>query len=233
MKWTDEGIVLTLKLLGEGQRIVNILTREHGRHSGMIKMSPKLGNSLQPGIIVQATWSARLPEHLGYWSLEPKSTWAAWFSDRQKLAALSSATTLTDKLLPERHLYEELYDLLWEFIRFHLTSDQWLKAYVNYEMALLENLGFGLDLSCCAVTGEFENLAYVSPKSGRVVSKTGAQGYENKLLPLPPYWITPIEEVPLLQLQQGLQVTGYFLAKHLAEKGLPAIRQHFLDLLGA
>jgi DNA repair protein RecO (recombination protein O) len=231
MKWTDEGIILSLKPMGEGRRIASILTRDHGRHAGVIKISPKLGNSLQPGIIVQATWYARLPEHLGSWTLEPKSTWAAWFGDPKKLAALSSALTLTDKLLPERHLYEELYDLLWDFVSTHLTHDHWLKAYVNYEFSLLEMLGFGLDLTCCAATGKLHNLCYISPKSGRSVSKEGAEGYESKLLPLPEYWLTPMDHVPTQQLLQGLHVTGYFLAKHLAENGLPHIRHHLIDLL--
>lgn len=231
MKWLDEGIILSLRPIGEGRRIAHILTRDHGRHGGVVKITPKLGNSLQPGIIVQATWNARLSDHLGMWTLEPKSTWAAWFGNALKLAALSSAVSLTDKLLPERHLYPELYELLYDFIACHLSQDLWLKAYVNYEIALLEMLGFGLDLSSCAASGSTTDLIYISPKSGRAVCGAAGKEYESKLLPLPSYWLYPMESIPNQQLLQGLQVTGYFLAKHLSDNGLPHIRHYFMDLL--
>ncbi|HXF90652.1 MAG TPA: DNA repair protein RecO [Candidatus Nitrosotenuis sp.] len=232
MKWTDEGIILALRPLGEGGWIASLLTRKHGRHVGVLKVTPKNRHSLQPGIVTQAIWRARLSEHLGTWSLEATSNWALWFHDSLKLAALSSAVTLTDKLLPERHPYEDLYELLHNFITFYLMGAQWLKAYVNYEMALLEMLGFGLDLSSCVVTGSQEDLIYISPKSGRSVSREAAVGYESKLLPLPCYWRSPMESPPDHQLFQGLQVTGHFLAKHLTENGLPHIRSHLLNLLG-
>jgi DNA repair protein RecO (recombination protein O) len=231
MKWVDEGIVLALRPFGEGAKFATILTREHGRHAGILKISAKKANTIQPGILVQARWVARLQEHLGSWQLEPQTTWASWFSDPKKLAALSSAMSLTDKLLPERHPYPELYSLLLEFIGHHLSQPVWLEAYVDYELALLQQLGFGLDLSCCAATGATSELVYISPKSGRAVCREAAVGYESKLLPLPSYWLNPIKCIPEFQLYQGLQVSGYFLAKHLSENGLPQIRHRFIELL--
>jgi DNA repair protein RecO (recombination protein O) len=229
VKWTDEGIIISSRQYGENSRIVSILTPHYGRHAGLIKV-PKTRSrlSLEPGTLVEATWNARLSEHLGQWGIETTAAMGAkLLTSPIALTALSSACSLTDICLVERHPYPRLYELLKEFIESLVTSPNDLNRYVDYELALLQDLGFGLDLSTCAATGQQHDLIYISPKTGRAVSREAGEPYKAQLLPLPQYWIDPTIDH---NIRISLQVTGFFLTQHLTEhRGLPNIRQRLIE----
>jgi len=231
MKWTDQGIILSSRSYGENSRIVSLLTPQYGRHAGLIKV-PKTRSrtSLEAGTFVEATWNARLSEHLGQWNLETQAAMGArLLSIPLALTALSSACSLTDQCLVERHPYPRLYDLLKQFIEDLVHSPNNLIPYVNYELALLKDLGFGLDLSVCASTGQQHDLIYISPKTGRAVSREAGEPYKMQLLPLPTYWI---DESAMPDIRTSLTVTGYFLIQHLTERqGLPNIRDRLIEMV--
>jgi len=232
MKWTDCGIILSSRPFGERSRILSILTQNYGRFSGLIKV-PKSHSrlSIEPGTFVEATWNARLSEHLGQWSLETTAAMGAkLLSSPLPLTALSSACQLTDQCLAERHPYPILYEELKHLIEELVSAPPALPTYVNYELALLKELGFGLDLSACAATGQRENLIYISPKTARAVCEEAGEPYKSQLLPLPAYWV---KEEALPDIRSSLMVTGHFIAHHLTQsKGLPLIRQRLIDMVG-
>ena len=232
MKWTDCGIILSTRPYGESNRIVSLLTLNHGRHAGLIRI-PKTRSrlSIEPGTFVEATWNARLSEHLGQWTLEVTAAMGArLLLQPLALTALSSACSLTDQCLAERHPYPPLYDLLKQLIEDLVHSPGCLISYVNYELALLKDLGFGLDLSVCAATGQQHDLIYISPKTGRAVSRKAGEPYKTHLLPLPPYWV---EESSPPDIRTSLTVTGYFLSQHLTQRqGLPNIRERLVEMVG-
>jgi DNA repair protein RecO (recombination protein O) len=232
MKWTDQGIILSARPYGENSRIVSLLTPHYGRHAGLVKV-PKTRSriSLEAGTFVDATWNARLCEHLGQWSLETLAAMGARLLNLPlALTALSSACSLTDQCLVERHPYPRLYDLLKQFIDDLVQFPHDLIPYVNYELALLKESGFGLDLSVCAATGQPDDLIYISPKTGRAVSRQAGEPYKAQLLPLPAYWV---EESATPDIRTSLTVTGYFLSQHLApHHGMPKIRERLVEMVG-
>jgi DNA repair protein RecO (recombination protein O) len=232
MKWTDQGIILSTRPYGENSRIVSLLTPAYGRHAGLIKI-PKTRStlSIESGTFVEATWNARLSEHLGQWSLETTAAMGArLLAIPMALTALSSACSLTDQCLPERNPYPHLYQHLKQLIEDLVQSPNSFTSYVNYELALLKELGFGLDLSVCAATGQKHDLIYISPKTGRAVSREGGAPYKAQLLPLPQYWVD--ETIPP-DIRTSLVVTGYFLSQHLTERqGLPNIRERLFEMVG-
>ena len=173
MKWTDDGIILSTRVFGESGRILTLLTPGHGRHAGLVRI-PKTRSRLniETGTFVEATWNARLSDHLGQWQLETIASLSARLMPFPlPLIALGSACALTNEYLPERHPYPSLYGLLKQLIEDLAYTDNWRLPYINYELALLKDLGFGLDLSACAVTGQTDNLIYISPNTGRAVSE--------------------------------------------------------------
>ena len=218
MHWSDEGIVLSSRRHGESAAILSLLTREHGRHAGLVRggAGRRQRGILQPGNLVAATWRARLEDHLGAFTVEPvTSTGARWLDDPGRLAALSAACAVADSTLPERepcpHIFNDLHAFLEE-----LSEAGWAAAYVHWELALLGDLGFGLDLSACAATGRNDGLAYVSPDSGRAVSLSAGEPYRDRLLPLPGFLIGDSPPT-FAAVSDGMRMTGYFLDKHLFE----------------
>lgn len=236
MEWRSEGILLSARRHGENAMIIQVFTPDHGLHAGVVRggASRKTAPILQPGAQLDVTWKARLEEHLGAFTVEPlKSRAAAVMGDRRALAGLNSLCALLSYALPERDAYPEFYaqtlmvfDLLGE-------SEHWPVAYLHWELALLEEMGFGLDLDSCAVTGATQELIYVSPRSGRAVSRQGAGEWADKLLPLPDCLKFPSGDAA--GLMDGLRITGYFLNARLAqgvEAALPEARARLVDLLG-
>ncbi len=177
MEWRDEGVLLQVRKHGENAAIIEVFTAEHGRHSGMVRggTSRKLAPILQPGAQLDVTWRARLDEHLGSFAVEPlKSRAANVMSDRMALSGLNAITGLCCFCLPEREPHPRVYDRTVALLDMLGTNDVWPLAYLRWELTLLDDMGFGLDLSKCAVTGATDGLAYVSPRSGRAVSQAGA-----------------------------------------------------------
>jgi DNA repair protein RecO (recombination protein O) len=194
MEWRDTGFVLSARRHGESSLIVELLTREHGRHAGLVRggQSPRRRALMQAGNCVEANWRGRLPEHLGTLECELVEAHAArLLDDPDRLAALGAASALLVAALPEREPQAELYQSFAGLLRAldsgSGSADSWAQAFVVWECDLLAGLGFGLDLGSCAATGATDDLAYVSPRSGRAVSRIAGAPYHDKLLPLPDF----------------------------------------------
>jgi DNA repair protein RecO (recombination protein O) len=236
MDWTDQGIVLTSRPHGETGLVVSLLTREHGRHSGFVHggVSRRARPVWQTGNLVEVAWRARVAEHLGNFTGELREPHAARALDKASdLAGLSAACALVEAALPEREPHPAMFDGFRAFLTV-LGHPGWEAIYVRLEMGLLQELGFGLDLEKCAVTGTFEDLVYVSPKSGRAVSRAAAEPYKGKLLPLPAFLSTAVLPADDVELRQGLDLTGYFLERHVFwphNKPLPPARSRFMETL--
>ena len=218
MQWTEEGIVLATRKHGETSVILEILTASRGRAVGLARggRSKTLRATLQPGNLVVATWRARLEEHLGIFTIEPLRSRAATLIDHpMRLAGLTTVTALA-RLLPEREPHPRIYDatnLLFD----HLEADAvWPALLVRWELGLLDELGFGLDLASCAATGSNEALTYVSPKSGRAVSQLAGEPYRDRLLRLPGFLMSGGAAGPD-DIRDGFALTSYFLQRHLLE----------------
>jgi len=233
MEWRDTGFVLATRRHGESALIVELLTKGHGRHAGLVRggQSPRRRGVLQPGNSVAASWRGRLPQHLGTLDCELIEAHAARFlDDPDRLAALGAATSLLLVALPEREPQGDLYASLAGLLE-ALDSGEWAQSYVAWECDLLAGLGFGLDLGSCAATGASDDLAYVSPRTGRAVSRAAGMPYHDKLLPLPGFlW----REVPAsrAEIVAGLALTQYFLLHHvLAPHGgkLPEARERLAE----
>ena len=215
----DKAIVLGAKILGEKSFILSLLTRENGRHLGVIKQK----TPPQVGDIVQARWSARLSEQIGSFYIENLHTTSAVFlDDINRLNCLSCLCELLNTTLPERQNFPLFYDKVLAFLNL-LDQDDYLMHYVFLEKDLLTALGFGLDLSSCAGGGDNNDLAYVSPKTGRSVSREKGAPYHNQLLPLPKFLWQDVPATPK-DLQIGLNLTGYFLKQHTIHNALPKLR---------
>ena len=235
MDWTDDGIVLAARRHGESALVLSLLTRAHGRHAGLVRGGAgRRGRALyEPGNRLHATWKARLTEHLGSYVCElVAADAAALLDDAGRLAALSSACALVEVALPEREPHPNAYEGLGALIQ-ALSQPNYVTEYVRWELALLTELGFGLDLASCAATGANDDLAYVSPKSGRAVSAAAAEPYRQRLLPLPRFLIAPVEPAAR-EVAEGLRLTGHFLAEHVfahRQGGAPAARERLVERL--
>jgi DNA repair protein RecO (recombination protein O) len=235
MDWRDEGAVLSVRRHGESAAILELFTESHGRHAGIVRggASRKLAPILQPGAQLDVTWRARLDQHLGSYTVEPlKSRAAAVMSDRLALAALNAVTALLGFCLPEREPHPQLYRRSIALLDMLGEGELWPLVYLRWEMTLLEDMGFGLDVSECAATGAAEDLVYVSPRTGRAVSRAGAGTWADRLLPLPPCMIGVGAGSPP-EIAAGLRTTGHFLETHLAtslgDRPLPEARRRFTD----
>ena len=231
-RWQDQGIVLAVRPHGESGGVVSLLTQTNGRHAGYVRgaHSSKMRGSLEAGNLVDARWQARTSDELGSFTLElVRSPAAHIMQDALKLAALQSACALCDSALPEREGHPGLFHGL-NALFATLQSDVWAAAYVMWEIAFLRELGFSLDFSKCAGGGDAANLAYVSPKTGRAVSREAGNLYKDRLLRLPDF----LKPAPQMgdegDILLGLNLTGYFL-EHWAyahhSSGMPEARLRF------
>ncbi len=244
MEWRDEGVLLAARPHGETSAIIEVFTAAHGRHAGVVRggASRRMAPVLQPGAQVAVAWQARLAEHVGSFAVEPLRSRAALMAEAGPLAALSSLCALLRVGLPERQAHPRLWARTVAALEAFGGPD-WGFAYLRWELDLLEGLGFGLDLSACAVTGAVEDLAYVSPRTGRAVSRAGAGDWADRLLPLPAR-LAPAgrqghdagEELAQ-DLATGLALTGHFLTRDLAPAlrgaGLPEARARLVARLAA
>ena len=236
MEWRDQGILLGVRRHGENAAILDVFTPERGRHLGVMRgaTSRKIAPILQPGAQLDLRWRARLEDHMGSFTVEPvRSRSAMALADRLSLAGLNAVAALLMFLLPEREQHLALYQRTEALLDILDEVEVWPLAYLKWEMAVLEELGFGLDLRKCAVTGSREDLAFVSPKTGRAVSREGAGEWADRLLPLPLCMLGQ-GGASDAEIADGLKTTGYFLAHRLAptlgNKPLPEARQRFIDL---
>ncbi len=236
MEWRDEGVVLEVRPLGERDLKITALTFEHGRHAGLViaGRSRKKAPLLQPGNRLDLLWRARLESQLGHFAVEPRRLYAATLvDDPRRLQAVAAVTALLEASLPEREPHPKLYAALLTLLG-RLAADQaWPEAYVRFELLLLAELGFALELDRCALTGMREGLAYVSPRTGRAVSATAAGPWVDRLLPLPAFLAGGGTADPA-QIAQGLRLAGHFIARHIlapVDRPMPAARERLVALL--
>lgn len=213
--WESEGYVLAVRAFGETDAIVTVMTPDQGRHNGLVKggQGRRQAPNLQVGNQLSLNWQAREIESLGRFSVEMTQARAALvLGDRARLTALQAFASLFNQVLPERAPYEALYagGLAWLEM---LNGEHWAEGLARLELGLLSALGFGLDLTCCAATGVTDDLIYVSPKSGRAVSRDAGGPFKEKLFPLPTY--LGGSEVTENEARDGLKLTAYFVEKHL------------------
>lgn len=222
---------------GETSVILEVFAPQNGRHSGVVRggISRKLAPVLQPGAQIAVTWKARLESHLGAFTVEPvRSRAAVAMNDRLALAGLSAVCGLLAVVLPEREAHLPLYQRTVALLDLLGQGDIWPLAYMQWEMALLEDLGFGMDLSACAVRGVNEDLAYVSPRTGRAVSRDAAGEWADRLLPLPPV-LAGKGDADGTEIVTALGTTGHFIGKRLlrslGDRAMPPARQRLIDAI--
>jgi DNA repair protein RecO (recombination protein O) len=234
IEWRDEGAVLSVRPHGENAAIIDVFTAAHGRHAGVVRggAGRRLAPLLQPGAQVDLVWRARLADHLGAYTVEPlRSRTAQAMGDRLALAGLNAVAALLARALPEREPHGPLYARTVRLLDLLGRGDVWPLAYLRWEMSLLEEMGFGLDLTVCAVTGMAEDLAHVSPRTGRAVSRAAAGAWADRLLPLPPVMLGQGEATGP-EIAAALAVTGHFLARRLfaslSDQPMPPARARLL-----
>ncbi len=233
MQWTDEAIVLGVERHGETSVILELMTQARGRHLGLVRGGggTRLRGVLQPGNSLRATWRARLDEHLGHYAVEGLNLRAAGFLPAAHAVHGVTHLAALCRLLAEREPHAAIYGVL-EAILDRLDDPiAAAVAIARFELALLAELGFGLDLDSCAATGATQELIYVSPRSGRAVSRAGGEAYRDKLLKLPAFLRVEDGPVSAADLADALALTGFFLDRHaFAPRGLvlPEARGPFI-----
>ncbi len=221
MDWQDEGLILGVRKHGETSAIIEVMTKAHGRHMGLVRggRSSRMRPILQPGNSITVEWRARLEEHLGTFQVEAGELRAASLmvasSGIYGIQMLASHL----RLLPERDPHPQLYNAALVLLDNFEHSEIAASLMVRFELAMLEELGFGLELDRCASTGQTNQLSYVSPKSGRAVSKDAGLPYSDKMLTLPGFlnrheqdWATVPQSN---QIEAGFKLTGFFLERHI------------------
>jgi DNA repair protein RecO (recombination protein O) len=238
MQWTDEAIVLGVRPHGETAALVDLLTRTRGRHAALVHggRSRRLRPVLQTGNHVDVRWQARLEDHLGFAILELRRGFAAdALDDAAALAGLTSLAALA-RLLPERDPHPDLYEITHFVLGYLEDRAVWPALLVRWELALIGELGFGLDLTACAATGTTLDLIYVSPKSGRAVSRAAGEPYADRLLPLPAFLRDSSARATPADVCAGFTLTGYFLVTRVLaprQEMMPEPRGRLLGLLAA
>lgn len=239
VEWSDDAIVLGARPHGENAAILSVLTPGHGRHAGLVRggQGRRLRGLLQPGNELRVVWRARLPEHLGSFTVEPVSLRTGrLLGEADRLSALAAATAATDTALPEREPHPALYRALQALLEALQDEPLWPAVYVRYELGLLAELGFALDLSQCVATGATTDLAFVSPRTGRAVSTAAAAPYREKLLACPPFLTRDptVDDIDLTwaHIHDGVRLTGFFLERQIylhANRREPGARTRFVD----
>jgi len=234
MEWTDEGVVIGVRRHGEANAIVDVMTIDHGRHQGLVRggAGARQRPVLQPGNSVRVTWRARLDEHLGYYAVEGVRLRAATFLTLpHALYGLGHLCALV-RLLPERDPHPALHAALEHLLESLSDARAVAPDVARFELHLLAELGFGLDLDECAATGVREDLIYVSPRSGRAVSQSAGAPWSDKLLPLPAFLSDDAADPPTRnELTSGFALTGFFLTRRVFEPrgvAMPDARAQFV-----
>ncbi len=224
MHWRDQGVFLASRRHGENAAILEVFTENHGRHLGYLRgaSSRKMSSALQPGTQMTVEWRARLSEHLGYFTIEPiRSRAASILNERLALAALTSVCSLLTKILAERQSAEILYHQTLSFLDIlEVHRDDWMVAYLHWELDLLREAGTGLSLDHCAFTGRKRGLRFVSTRTGRALVAEAVNFNDSDLLDLPPCLVGGHFN-GLRDFATGLKLTGYFLRQIIAETAPP------------
>lgn len=237
MIWSDIGIVLTTRKHGENAVILSALTREHGRCRGLVRggTGKRLAPLLQPGNLLQLEWKGRLDEHLGLFSVEMEKEYSsAAMNSRQKLTHLNTVCAMCETCLPERQAVEGVFGATLILLDMLDETRLWPEIYQRWELGLLNELGYGLDLSACAATGQSGDLIYISPKTGRAVSRNAGEPYKSKLFPLPHHLLVDEVKPTKKDLLAVFSITGHFFERCVLapmHKKMPPARTRFIDRL--
>jgi DNA repair protein RecO (recombination protein O) len=236
MQWSDEAVILGVRPHGETAAVVELFTRAHGRHLGLVHggRSRRLRPVLQLGNHVDVTWKARLADNLGHFALELRKGYAALLMDEPAALAAMTSMAVLARLLPERDPHPELYAATLDILRAFDDAGLWPALFVRWELQLLGELGFGLDLSECAATGVDADLIYVSPRSGRAVSRDAGKPYCDRLLKLPAFLLDETAPASEGDILAGLALTGHFLERDMLEPhglSMPQARERLIQIL--
>jgi DNA repair protein RecO (recombination protein O) len=233
VEWSDDAIVLSVRPHGETSAIAEVLTHSQGRHLGLVRggASRRTKPALQPGNLLHVTWRARLNEHLGHFTIELERARAGdMLESREALAGLNAFCAVVSAAMPEREAHEQVFDagnILLDAMR-EDGIRHWGALFVRFEAGLLEALGFGLDLARCAATGAIDDLVYVSPRSGRAVSREAGDPYKERLLVLPGFLLASQNATAdSAEVAAGLKLTGHFLLERVLQphgREMPAAR---------
>ena len=217
MRWEGNGLILNFSKYNEKSYILEIFTEEHGKHKGIIRglHSKNKRSIIEPGNEVFATWSGRLETHLGNYNVEPIKLWSSHVLQfKDKLSAISSICSLISLTMAERQPNPIIYFSSKKLIEIVASKrEDWIREYVFWEMQLLSEIGYGLDLERCAVTSKSSDLVYVSPSSGRAVTNEGAGDFRNKLLPLPKFMTDFKANYDNDDIYNALNLTEFFFKK--------------------
>jgi DNA repair protein RecO (recombination protein O) len=235
MDWRDEGTVLSVRPHSENAAIIEVFTTQHGRHAGVVRGggSRRMAPVLQPGNQVAVAWHARLEDHIGSYTVELVKSRSALLADRLGLAGLNAICAMLRVTMPEREAYPVVYQATHALLHKLEFESDWPASYMRWELLLLEEIGFALELNVCAITGTREDLAFVSPKSGRAVNRAAAGEWASKLLALP-QTLMGQGTASRDDLVAGLALTGHFLDRALIPTlnghPLPSARTRLLGL---
>jgi DNA repair protein RecO (recombination protein O) len=237
MDFEDDAFVLSARAHGESGAIVDLLTASHGRFVAHVAggASRKMKPFLQAGARVLLHYRARVSEQLGSAAIEPGGEGpSALFDDPLALAGLASAASVAAGALPEREAHPGAF-FAFEALSAALAAlETWPAVYVRFEAGLLQELGFGLDLSKCAATGSTDDLIYVSPRTGRAVSRDAGAPYADRLLALPPFLLSAQGGLREGDVGAGMDLTGHFLETFVfaaLNRPLPPPRVWLIDRL--
>ncbi len=237
MEWQDQGVLLSVRRHGEGAAIIEVLSEFHGRHAGLVRGggSRKSAALLQPGNLLALTWRARLEDQLGSFNVELKHPHSATLlSSRLQLYAFNALSAMLVRYLPEREPNVAVFHAVIDLLARLQSGDNWQHRYCLLELEMLNSLGYGIDLSQCAVTGQHHDLTHVSPKSGCAVSREAADGWEEKLLVFPAFLQQEaLTKISTEEFRQSLRLSGYFFEKHvpITPPKLPEARLRFVEVI--
>jgi len=237
MIWNDLGIVLSTRKHGENSVILSVLTKEHGRHAGLVRggAGKRLSPLMQAGNLLRVEWKGRLDEHLGTFQVEMEQAYSAQaLSNRTQLLHLNAFCAVCETCLIEKESVEGVFGATLILLNMLDQTNLWPELYLRWELGLLTELGYGLDLTACAATGQTGDLIYVSPKTGRAVSQNAGEPYKNKLLTLPYYLLVDEVRPRKNDLLLGFKLTEHFLLRCILApigKKLPQARTRFVDRL--
>ncbi len=234
MRWSDKAIILKQQPLDDEKILCWILAKEHGLYKGIVSIDKRSKNQVQIGNIVDVNWVGRLPEHLGYFRFElEKSISMVILADRAKVASISSICSLLVDVLPEKTKELRIFLCLEDYLVSLKNQTTWLVNYLKLELIILQELGYGIHLDKCAVTGEKEGLYYLSPKTGMSVTKEAGKAYHDKLFILPKFYIDfyfPTHQ----ELINAFEINKYFLVKNIysvKHKNIATNRDVFFDII--
>lgn len=237
MQWEDDAFVLGARPFGEGKALVEVFTQAHGRAGGIVYSGRKAGSALQAGNLVRVAWRARTGDQLGSFSmldvLEPIAARA--MADPVALAGVSSAIAMIRAAVEEREPYPDLFAALGVVLQHIMEPDLWPPLYARFELGLLAALGYGLDLAACALTGRTDDLAWVSPRTGRAASTEAGAPFADKLLRLAPFLAKMEQPLQPGDVADAMALCGYFLESRVFNargQGLPDARRRLIEALG-